>query len=418
MTKRFGQYWKISSLNKFVTRGDRIQFMEKRALQLANVASMIDQFNMSNIEILQSLGYTVDVVADFTNPGLMSKDKVERLKKQLEERAVRAIDVAVPRSLNPKNIICAYRRIKQIIDKGHYQLIHCHSPIGGVLCRQAAKKERKKGCRLIYTAHGFHFYDGAPLINWLLYYPIEKHYSRYTDILITINNEDYKRAANEFYARKTLKIPGVGVDTEKFFNCKVDIKTKREELGIEPEDFVLLSVGELSERKNQQVVLDALAELNRQGAIENIVYLIVGIGEMQDKFNNWIREYGLSKHVRLLGFRTDIDEICKIADCFIHPSIREGLGIAPLEAMSTGLPLISANVNGIKDYTEEGISGCCVDPKSVKDMVSAIRKMHDDKGFRERSSLNNIRTAQAFDIHRTNEIMRRIYNGNYLEYDE
>ena len=174
--------------------------MKKKALQLANVASMIDQFNRSNIDILLSLGYAVDVVADFSNPGLISKDKAERLKKHLTELNVRVIDIAVPRTLNPKNLIRAYREIKQLIAKEQYQLIHCHSPIGGVLCRQAAKKERKKGTFLIYTAHGFHFYDGAPVINWLLYYPIEKYYSHYTDILITINNEDYKRASKKFFA--------------------------------------------------------------------------------------------------------------------------------------------------------------------------------------------------------------------------
>ena len=111
----------------------------------------------------------------------------------------------------------------------------------------------------------------------------------------------------------------------------------------------------------------------------------------------------------------DVDELCKIADCFVHPSIREGLGIAPLEAMASGLPLISANVNGIKDYTEEGVSGCCVDPRSIKDMARAIKKMHDDSAFRENCSLNNIRTAKIFDIHNTNEIMRRIYSGKPLE---
>ena len=389
--------------------------MGKRALQLANVASMIDQFNMSNIQILQSLGYEVDVVADFTNPGLMSKDKVENLKKRLKELNVRVIDVAVPRSLNPKKIIRAYKEIKQIVSKEHYQLIHCRSPIGGVLCRLAAKKERKNGTKLIYTAHGFHFYDGAPLINWLLYYPIEKYFSRFTDVLITINNEDYKRALEEFHAKEILKIPGVGVDTEKFTYCNVDRENKRKGLGLKPEDFILLSVGELSERKNQKVVLDALAKINSQGSIDNIVYLIVGLGDMQDKFNTFITENGLSEHVQLLGFRMDVDELCKIADCFVHPSIREGLGIAPLEAMASGLPLISANVNGIKDYTEEGVSGCCVDPRSIKDMARAIKKMHDDSAFRENCSLNNIRTVKIFDIHNTNEIMRRIYSGKPLE---
>ena len=391
--------------------------MKKKALQLANVASMIDQFNRSNIDILLSLGYAVDVVADFSNPGLISKDKAERLKKHLTELNVRVIDIAVPRTLNPKNLIRAYREIKQLIAKEQYQLIHCHSPIGGVLCRQAAKKERKKGTFLIYTAHGFHFYDGAPVINWLLYYPLEKYYSHYTDILITINNEDYKRASKKFFAGKTLKIPGIGIDTEKFLNCKVNLRRKREELGLKSEDFVLLSVGELSERKNQQIVLNALAKMNHQGSLENIVYLIVGLGDLQDKFRNWITENGLSEHVKLLGFRTDITELCKIADCFVHTSIREGLGIAPLEAMAAGLPLISSYVNGIKDYTEEGVSGCCIDPRNIDDVVKAIGKMRDDREFRDNCSLNNIRTAKIYDIHNTNEIMRRIYSGNYSKHE-
>ena len=206
--------------------------MEKRALQLASVASMIDQFNISNIEILQSLGYRVDVVADFTNPGTITKERADNLKKRLIAMDVRVFDIPIPRSLNPKSIQLAYKKVKSLLYKENYNLLHCHSPIGGVIARQAAKGLRKDGLKVIYTAHGFHFYDGAPLKNWLVFYPIEKYYSRYTDVLITINKEDYKRAKEEFYAKKTVYVPGVGVDTEKFKHDENGRQRIRDELNL------------------------------------------------------------------------------------------------------------------------------------------------------------------------------------------
>ena len=387
--------------------------MEKKALQLASVASMIDQFNMSNIQILLSLGYKVDVLADFTNPGTITNERAQFLAKELESIGVKVINVSIPRTLNPKPIISSYNQVKRIIKSEHYDLIHCHSPIGGAICRLAAKKERKTGTKVIYTAHGFHFYNGAPLKNWLVFYPVEKWLSKYTDVLITINNEDYKRASNKFNAVRTIKIPGVGVDTQKFAICKVDKAAKRKELRLKEEDFVLLSVGELSDRNNHKIVIEALCQMKEKGTIENIVYLLVGRGDLKEEFEKLIKQNQLEEHIMLLGFRTDTDELCEIADCFVHPSIREGLGIAPLEAMAAGLPLISANVNGIKDYTEDGISGCCIDPTDVAEMVRAIEKMHSNEEFRKRCSANNWEKAKTFDIKNTEEIMKNVYGGGY-----
>ena len=385
--------------------------MEKRALQLASVASMIDQFNIPNIQILQSLGYSVDVVADFTHPGTITKERAENLKNRLADMDVRVFNIAIPRSLNPKSIVSAYKQVKELLDRENYNLLHCHSPIGGVIARQAARG--KEGLKVIYTAHGFHFYDGAPLKNWLIFYPIEKHFSRYTDVLITINKEDYKRASEKFHAKKTVYIPGVGVDTEKFAVCKVDKKAKRAELGVNDDDFLLLSVGELSERKNQKVIIEALHKMKEDGSIGNVLYLAVGKGEQEEEFRSLIKNYGLGAHIKLLGFRTDIDELCETVDCFVHPSIREGLGIAPLEAMAAGLPLISADVNGIKDYTEDGVSGCCINPTDIDEMVKSIKRMRDDDEFREKCGANNFKTAKTFDIRNTDEIMKNVYRGGY-----
>ena len=380
---------------------------KKKALMLASVASMIDQFNIPNIEILQSLGYEVDVVANFEEPGTITIERANDLKKKLAGMNANVTHVAIPRTLNPKAIFTAYRSVKRIINKGNYDLIHCHSPIGGAICRLAAIKARRKGTKVIYTAHGFHFYDGAPKKNWIVYYPVERVLSWVTDVLITINNEDFNRSKKEFHVKNVVKVPGVGVNTQKFRECDVNTREKRKLLGIPNDSFVLLSVGELQDRKNHRIVIEALHKINNS----NIVYLVVGKGELENEYKKIIKDYHLEKNIMLLGFRSDIDELCKISDCFVHPSIREGLGIAPLEGMAAGLPLISAYINGIKDYTKDGISGCCIDPCSVTDTVNAIEKMYGDSSFRNQCGKNNIDKAKEYDQNRTNEVMLNLYRN-------
>lgn len=382
----------------------------KKALMLASVASMIDQFNIPNIQLLQSLGYIVDVAADFSNnPGTITKERAELLQRKLRDMDVQVIDIPIPRTIHPTAILTAYKKISTLFETEHYNLIHCHSPIGGALCRLAANRERTHGTKVIYTAHGFHFYDGAPYKNWFIFYPIERFLSKYTDILITINREDYKRASENFYAKKTVYIPGIGVDTKKFTDCNVDVNRKRKELGVKPDDFLLLSVGELNQNKNQKIIIEALGKMKGEGCLNNIVYLAVGKGILRGKYELLIKKYGIEKHVKLLGFRSDIEELCKTVDCFVHPSLREGLGIAPLEAMASGLPLIASNIGGIRDYTNNGISGCCVTPKSVIEMENAIKKMQYDMDFRSKCGMNNMEMAKKFDISITDGIMRKIY---------
>ncbi|MBO5621322.1 MAG: NAD-dependent epimerase/dehydratase family protein, partial [Butyrivibrio sp.] len=235
---------------------------KKKALMLASVASMIDQFNIPNIEILQSLGYEVDVVANFEEPGTITIERANDLKKKLAGMNANVTHVAIPRTLNPKAIFTAYRSVKRIINKGNYDLIHCHSPIGGAICRLAAIKARRKGTKVIYTAHGFHFYDGAPKKNWIVYYPVERVLSWVTDVLITINNEDFNRSKKEFHVKNVVKVPGVGVNTQKFRECDVNTREKRKLLGIPNDSFVLLSVGELQDRKNHRIVIEALHKIN------------------------------------------------------------------------------------------------------------------------------------------------------------
>lgn len=371
----------------------------KKVLIVATVGGFLG-FELNDIQILKEMGYEVHCASNFSFS--MEHRAVIKLK---EMQDVVLHQITFSRNPISKDNFIAYKEIKKLMRKENFSLIHCHTPVGGVVTRIAARKYRKKGTKVIYTAHGFHFFEGAPLKNWLLYYPIEWLCSWWTDMLITINTEDYKRGKNKLHAKEIAYIPGVGVDVKKFSSASINRKEKRQELNIPQNAFVLLSVGELANRKNHQIVINALGKIENN----NIYYLIVGTGERESFYKTLIEKNNLKDTVKLLGRRDDIAQLCKMADCFVHPSIREGLGIAPLEAMAVGLPLISANVNGIRDYTEDGKSGCCVNPFDIDEMVAAINKMYSDSKFRDSCIFNNQEKVKKFDINETKKIMVDLY---------
>ena len=370
----------------------------KKALMLASVASMIDQFNMSNIEILQSLGYKVDVLADFTNPGTITNERADQLKNNLNKNGVEVFDVNIPRGINISKILTAYKKVKEIVENNHYDLVHCHSPIGGAICRLAMRKERKKGSKVIYTAHGFHFYDGAPLKNWLIYYPIEKYLSRYTDVLITINKEDYKRANEKFHAKKTVYIPGVGVDVDKFKPRENGRNKIRKELSINDDRIILLSVGELNKNKNHETVIKAIKDLD-------ITYVIAGKGELVD----YLKDIAVKNNVdlRLVGYRSDIADFYDAADIYILPSIREGLNASLMEAMASSLPCLASNIRGNTDLIDEQ-GGYTFDPTSIEDIRNAVEKTIKNN---KRMGEYNLQKIRLFDLATVNNLTSKIYAG-------
>lgn len=307
--------------------------------------------------------------------------------------------------LKPGNF-CAYKKLKELIDSGNYDIIHCHTPVGAMLARLAARGARKKGTRVIYTAHGFHFYKGAPLLNWLVYYPVEKWLSRYTDTLITINQEDYA-AARKFHAKEVRYVHGVGVDTQKF-GAAIDRAKKRAELGLQEDDFALLSVGELIPRKNHQVVLRALSELQKSGKLENTVYLICGRGVLREQLESLARELDISKVVRFLGYRNDISEICAACDLFVFMSKQEGLPVALMEAMACGLPCVCSKIRGNTDLIRDGENGrvAADTPQTVADAIIGLREQP-----RERTCFSEQARADVklYDIQTVKREMYEIY---------
>ena len=373
----------------------------RKALILSSVASMIDQFNMPNIELLLKNGYQVDVACNFENGNSCSSEKILRLKKQLKNMGVGYYQIDFERDVkklfrNAK----AYSQVLKLVKNNDYNFIHCHSPIGGVCARLAG---RATGTKVIYTAHGFHFYKGAPIKNWLLYYPVERLLAHYTDVLITINREDYQ-LAKHFKAKKVVYVPGVGIDTNKSNNIDIDIDQKRKELGLDKDDFVLLSVGELSERKNHEIIIKALSKLGNP----KIKYLICGQGDLQEHLTNKARE--LNVNVKFLGFREDILEISAITDLFVFPSRQEGLPVALMEAMAAGLPVICSKIRGNIDLIEDGKGGYLVDPNDSDGFADAIMRLYKNFDKSLNMGFYNVRSVNKFGSSKVMDSMNQVYN--------
>lgn len=273
----------------------------------------------------------------------------------------------------PRNIH-SYRMLKKIIDEGNYDIIHCHTPVGALIARLAALSARKKGTRVIYTAHGFHFFTGAPLQNWLMFYPVEWLLAPVTDVLITINREDYARAQKRLRAKRIEYVPGVGINTSKFRELTIDRQEKRRSLGYGEDDFLVLTVAEMTANKNHITILKALARLKERGELGNIHYLICGRGEMWASLEQSAKELGISDHVNFMGYRTDAAELYKASDLFAFVTYREGLSVALMEAMSSGMAIVCAKIRGNTDLIDDHVSGVFSEnnPEAVAEHILAL----------------------------------------------
>lgn len=377
----------------------------KRALMYASVASMIDLFNMENIKILQSLGYHVDVACNFEEGSITSKERVEEFKRELGNAGIKTFQIPIPRSIKKiEDIRRSYQLTKKLC-KNNYDLVHCHSPIGSVICRAAFKKNN---VRMIYTAHGFHFYKGAPKKNWVLFYPVEKYFARFTDTLITINNEDYKLAKNNFAeAGEIILINGIGIDTDKYSKKNIERHELFPDNLIEKSDFLIISVGQLSVRKNHEEFIRAISKLKNP----NIKYIIIGEGELRGYLEKLITDLKLEKQVFLLGYKGNVDEYLSISDLYAFPSLQEGLPASLMEAMSVGLPAIVSDIRGNRDLIIHDRGGCLFSLGNEDSLVNNLGKLINNRKQLKKFGKFNQNKITEFDTNQVNKQMLKIYSS-------
>ena len=379
----------------------------KKALMVAHVAYAIEMFNMPNIRLLISMGYEVQVACNFDDRSSLSDEKVAMLKDKLTALGVKYHNIPFQRMpIKPANLK-AYTQLKSLIDSENFDLIHCHTPVGGIITRLAAAKSRKKnGTKVIYTAHGFHFFAGAPLINWLIYFTAEKLCSYFTDTIITINKEDYNNAKTKLNAKKVAYVPGVGVDTDFFAGNAGKREALLGEISADKDSIILLSVGELSDRKNHSVSIKALSEVKN----DNVHLVIAGTGEKREEFLSLAKDLGVDGRVHLLGFRTDIAELLKSADIFLFPSIQEGLPVALMEAMSCSLPVICSEIRGNIDLIDDTCGVLC-GATDVSTFSKAIQKLIADPDTRKAMADKALERSKNYDIKIIEKHMKDIYSG-------
>lgn len=371
-----------------------------KKLLITSTDMMMIQFLVPHVKYLSENGFHVEIAC--SEVGSRMDDVRDALSS-----SVKAIHtVRLERSpASPRNLL-GYRDMRQLLKNNQYDIIWTNEPVMGVVTRLAASDARKSGTQVVYMCHGFHFFKGASKVNWLIFYPIERFMSRFCDCITTINHEDENRAKT-FHCPRVAYIHGIGINTQRLHSV-TDSSDIRSELGLNRDSFLVLSVGELNENKNHQVIIRALSSLTE---LKNIHYLICGKGDLLETLSNLTRELGLEDRVHFLGYRTDVVDICAQADVFVLPSYREGLSVASLEAMYCGLPLITSRVRGSEDYLQEGLSGYLRDADDIDGFAEAIRNMYLDEKFRSGCSSHNKKAVVPYCIENVQQEILDLMNS-------
>jgi len=364
----------------------------KKVLFIAHIDQHIRHFHLPYIKWFKTRGYEVHVAS-------CGDDSFDLVEKKYN----------IPFRRNPFSYMNfkAYKMLKSIIEREKYVLVHCHTPVGGAIGRLAARNERKHNTKVLYTAHGFHFYKGAPILNWLIYFSVEKILSRFTDCILTINNEDYELALKKYTQTCIRKVNGVGVD---FKLNELPEMQKNNEFHLLENDILIVSVGELNKNKNHEFMIKLLAKLNNY----SFKYLIVGEGHYKRSLELLINKNNLESKVKLLGYRKDIYNILQSADIFLFPSKREGLPVALMEAMYCGLPVVCSNIRGNSDLIVDQKGGYCIDLKDENVFLESITYLFENNDKCSEFGKFNKNRVKKFELNKVIDDMEDVYLS-YLE---
>lgn len=372
--------------------------MSKRILVTSTDLMMV-QFLIPHVMNLSQNGFEVEIACSDVG------GRTAEIRKKLDGYVNAMHIVRLHRSPLSLDNLNGYKDMKKIIQRGKYDIIWTNEPVMGVVTRLAAQKARKNGTKVLYMVHGFHFYKGAPKLNWMIYYPIEKMMASKADVICTVNQEDYKRA-QKFKVNRVEYIHGIGINTSRL-TLGEKKNNLRAELGMSEDDFIVLSVGELNENKNQKTILKAISLMNDS----KVHYILCGKGDQLENLKRLTTELHLEKQVHFLGYRKDVVDICSQADVYVMPSLREGLPVASLEAMYCGLPLVTSNIRGLCDVMENGKSGYMFQPNDWKGFAKGIKTLMRNSEKREKMGKWNKEKVKPFCVEETKKEVVEVITG-------
>ena len=372
--------------------------MSKRILVTSTDLMMV-QFLIPHVMNLSQNAFEVEIACSDVG------GRTAEIRKKLDGYVNAMHIVRLHRSPLSLDNLNGYKDMKKIIQRGKYDIIWTNEPVMGVVTRLAAQKARKNGTKVLYMVHGFHFYKGAPKLNWMIYYPIEKMMASKADVICTVNQEDYKRA-QKFKVNRVEYIHGIGINTSRL-TLGEKKNNLRAELGMSEDDFIVLSVGELNENKNQKTILKAISLMNDS----KVHYILCGKGDQLENLKRLTTELHLEKQVHFLGYRKDVVDICSQADVYVMPSLREGLPVASLEAMYCGLPLVTSNIRGLCDVMENGKSGYMFQPNDWKGFAKGIKTLMRNSEKREKMGKWNKEKVKPFCVEETKKEVVEVITG-------
>jgi len=369
-----------------------------KVLLTATVQSHICQFHKPLVEILHQHGCEVHVAA---RDNLAEKNG---LKLDFVDEVYN-----VPFDRSPKSMdnIKAYKQLKNIIEAEHYDVIHCNTPMGGIVTRLAARKVRNSRTQVYYTAHGFHFYNGAPKKNWIMFYPIEKFFSRITDKLITITREDYEFARKKFHC-DVYHIHGVGVDEERFFPVGEEQKlTLRQKMGYTSDQKIIICIGELLPNKNQTMAIHMMQEVVKR--FPDALLLLAGNGPDKEHLEQEIAATGMQNNVKLLGYCTNLQDYLHISDLSVSCSKREGLPLNIVEAMLSATPVVATKNRGHCELIHEGENSFLVYFNDIQAMAKQVKILLEDKNKNAEVGANARIYAEQYGFKPVKKELRIVY---------
>lgn len=371
----------------------------KKVLLVATLQCHIAQFHRPLAEILHEHGYDVHVAA---NDNLSQKNGLKL------DFADKIYNVPFSRSPLSRNNIAAYKQLKQILDNEHYEVVHCNTPMGGVVTRLAARNARKKGTKVYYTAHGFHFYKGAPKLNWLIYYPIERFLSRMTDTLITITSEDYKLASEKFYCHVEC-MHGVGVNEKRYYRISDEERMLlRKKMGYSSTQKLILCIGELNVNKNQIMAIKMMHEVRK--TFPDALLILAGNGPNENFLKNFILHEGLEDNVQMIGYVTNLQDYQHIIDVQVCCSKREGLPLNVVESMLSGNPVVASNNRGHHELIRNELTGYLVDVDDSDAMASKVLLILQNASLKQKIEENAMEFAQQYNFTNVKKELENIYH--------
>lgn len=381
--------------------------MKKKILIVTSVWGFLAKFCKEDVGILQELGYEVHYASNKNNPIYQFPEDI------YSQMNVIFHDIDIWQSpFGISHNFTAIKQVREIIRKNEINVMHCHTPSGGLVARLAGIGFP---VHIIYTAHGFHFYKGAGKIHNLIYHTIENFLSFFTDVIVTVNHEDYE-AAKKMHTRKGVAlIPGVGLDRNYFHETTLEQRKKsRKQLSVDSK-FFIVSIGELRENKNPKVIIEALSFLKEKGNdISNVQYGLIGAGRQEQELKELAKKKGVAENVRFYGYQTDVRPYLMAADTLAFPTIREGLGMAALEALAMGVPVLASDNRGTREFMVNEKNGyVCKEniPEKYAEYILQIYKERNKWGTDMEKRAVVRKSTEPFDKHKTAVVMRKVYES-------